>query len=67
MPNGLVNIYGISDVKTIYNTEREINFINDIGKEIVKDVSGSKIYYFPISVKKSRVHDVYEESPHKGF
>ena len=51
----------------VFITPREINFINDIGKEIVKDVIGQKIYYFPISVKKSRVHDVYEESPHKVF
>jgi len=51
----------------LFITPREINFINDIGKEIVKDVIGQKIYYFPISEIKSRVHDVYEESPHKIF
>jgi hypothetical protein len=48
-------------------SEREINFINDIAKEIVKDVVGQKIYLFPISEIKSRVHDVYEESPDKIF
>ena len=48
-------------------TEREINFINDIAKELVKDVIGQKIYYFPISEIKSSVHDVYEESPDKVF
>ena len=48
-------------------TPREIDFINDIAKEIVKDVIGQKIYYFPISEVKSRVHDVYEESPNKIF
>ena len=48
-------------------TPREINFINDIAKEIVKDVIGQKIYYFPISEIKSKVHDVYEESPDKVF
>lgn len=46
---------------------REINFINDIGKELLKDVVGQKIYYFPISITKSRVHDVYEEAPNKIF
>lgn len=46
---------------------REINFINDIAKELVKDVVGQKIYYFPISEIKSKVHDVYEESPEKIF
>jgi len=48
-------------------TPREINFINDIAKELVKDVVGQKIYYYPISEIKSKVHDVYEESPEKIF
>jgi hypothetical protein len=48
-------------------TEREINFINDIAKELVKDVVGQKIYYYPIANDKSKVHDVYEESPDKVF
>ena len=47
--------------------QREIDFINDISKEIVKDVVGQKIYYFPISKVKSKVHDVYEESVNKVF
>ncbi len=51
----------------LFITEREINFINDLGKEIVKDVIGQKIYYFPISDIKSNVHDVYEEAPDKVF
>lgn len=36
-------------------------------KEVVKDVIGQKIYYYSISEIKSRVHDVYEESPDKIF
>lgn len=51
----------------LFITPREINFINDVAKEIVKDVVGQKIYYFPISEIKSKVHDVYEESPEKIF
>jgi hypothetical protein len=51
----------------LFITPREINFINDIGKEIVKDVVGQKIYYFPISQIKTRVHDIYEEAPEKIF
>ena len=51
----------------LFITPREINFINDIGKEIVKDVIGQKIYYFSISEVKSKVHDVYEESDDKVF
>ena len=51
----------------LFITPREINFINDIGKEIVKDVIGQKIYYFPISEIKSKVHDIYEEAEDKIF
>ncbi len=51
----------------LFITPREINFINDIAKELVKDVIGQKIYYFQISEIKSKVHDVYEESPDKVF
>jgi hypothetical protein len=51
----------------LFITPREINFLNDVAKELVKDVVGQKIYYFPISELKSRVHDVYEESRDKIF
>ena len=51
----------------LFITPREINFLNDVAKELVKDVVGQKIYYFPISELKSRVHDVYEESKDKIF
>lgn len=51
----------------LFITPREINFINDIGKELIKDVVGQKIYYFPISEIKSNIHDVYEESADKIF
>ena len=51
----------------LFITPREINFINDIAKELVKDVVGQKIYYFSISEIKSRAHDVYEEAPDKIF
>ena len=51
----------------LFLTPREINFMNDIAKELVKDVIGQKIYYFQISEVKSRVHDIYEESADKIF
>lgn len=51
----------------LFVTERELNLINDIMKEVVKDVIGQKIYYYSISEIKSRVHDVYEEAPNKIF
>ena len=51
----------------LFITPREINFINDISKEIVKDVVGQLIYYFPISYEKTKIHEIYEESPEKIF
>jgi hypothetical protein len=54
-------------VGRLFITPRELDFINDISKELVKDVIGQKIYYFPISEIKSKVHDVYEEAVEKVF
>ena len=51
----------------LFISKREIDFINDIGKEVIKDVVGQKIYLFQISEAKSKVHDVYEESQDKVF
>lgn len=51
----------------LFISKREINFINDTAKEIIKDVIGQKIYYFPISEIKSKIHDVYEESLEKIY
>lgn len=51
----------------LFITEREIDFINDLTKEITKDVIGQKIYYFPVSATKSKVHQLYEEAPEKVF
>lgn len=51
----------------LFITPRELDFINDVSKEIIKDVIGQKIYYFPISEIKSKVHDVYEEAVEKVF
>jgi hypothetical protein len=51
----------------LFITPREVDFINDIAKEVVKDVIGQKIYYFPISEVKTQVHDVYEEAVDKVF
>ena len=51
----------------LFITPRELNLINDLSKEIIKDVVGQKIYYFPISESKSKVHDVYEEAVEKVF
>tara|TARA_R100000664_G_scaffold32495_1_gene47538 strand:+ start:2385 stop:3047 length:663 start_codon:yes stop_codon:yes gene_type:complete len=51
----------------LFITPRELNLINDLAKEIVKDVIGQFIYYYPISLVKSKVHPIYEESPEKVF
>lgn len=51
----------------LFITPREIDFINDISKEVIKDVVGQKIYLFPISVARTKVHDVYEEAINKIF
>lgn len=51
----------------LFITEREINFISDITKEIVKDVVGQKIYYYPVSETKTKTHEVYEEALQKIF
>ena len=51
----------------LFITPREIDFINDIGKEIVKDVIGQKIYFYAISETKTNIHEIYEEAPVKIF
>ena len=51
----------------LFITQREINFISDITKEIIKDVVGQKIYYYPISETKTKSHQVYDEALQKIF
>lgn len=51
----------------LFVTQRELNFISDITKELVSDIVGQRVYYFPISEIKTRVHDVYNESPDKVY
>ncbi len=51
----------------LFITPREIDFISDITKEIVKDVIGQKIFYYSISMTKTKVHEVYDEAPEKIF
>lgn len=46
---------------------RELDFISDITKEIVKDVIGQRIYYYAISEHKTLTHGVYNESLQKVF
>jgi len=51
----------------LFITSREINFISDVTKEIIKDVVGQKIYYYPISETKTKSHEVYDEALQKIF
>jgi len=51
----------------LFITPREINFISDITKEIIKDVVGQKIYYYPVSEHKTQVRGVYNEAFKKVF
>jgi hypothetical protein len=46
----------------LFITPREIDFFNDISKEVTKDLVGQKIYYYPISFDKTDVDEVYEEA-----
>jgi len=46
---------------------REIDFVADINKEIIKDIIGQAIYLYPISEIKTKIHDVYEEAVDKVF
>lgn len=47
--------------------QKEVQFINDIGKEFTHDVVGQFILYLPVSTLKSAVHPVYDEAPEKIF
>ena len=40
----------------LFITPREIDFISDVTKEIVKDVIGQKIYYYKVREDLSKVH-----------
>ncbi len=51
----------------LFITPRELNFISDITKEIIKDVIGQKLYLYPISETKTNAHDVYDEAQQKVF
>lgn len=51
----------------LFITTRELNFISDITKEIMKDVIGQKIYYYPISEINTKTHGVYNEALKKVY
>ena len=51
----------------LFITPREIDFISDITKEVIKDVAGQKIYYYRVREDLTEIHDVYEEAENKVF
>lgn len=51
----------------LFVTQREIDFFNDIGKEVVKDIIGQQIIYWPVSTLKTKIHPVYNEAVKKIF
>lgn len=44
-----------------------MNFISDITKELIKDVVGQKIYYYPVNELKTKTHEIYNEALKKVF
>lgn len=51
----------------LFITTREINYISDITKELIKDVVGQVIYLYPISELKTQTHGVYNEALQKVY
>jgi len=54
-------------VARLFITPREIDFIADTNKELIKDVIGQKIYFYKAREDLSAIHDIYEESIDKVF
>lgn len=51
----------------LFLTPREFNFISDITKEVIKDVIGQKVYYYPINETKTGTDGLYNEAVNKVF
>jgi DNA-binding protein Fis len=51
----------------LFITPRELDFISDITKEVVKDVIGQKVYYYRARADMSEVNDLYQEAIEKVF
>jgi hypothetical protein len=51
----------------LFLTTRELNFISDITKELIKDVVGQRIFYYPINELKTKTDTVYNEATQKVF
>lgn len=51
----------------LFITQREIDFISDVTKEVIKDVVGQRVFYYSVSEQKTQVHAVYGEALEKFY
>jgi hypothetical protein len=51
----------------LFITPRELDFINDTTKELIKDVVGQKIYLYRVRPDVTNIHAIYEEAIDKLF
>jgi hypothetical protein len=51
----------------LFITPRELDLISDLTKEVIKDVIGQRVFYYPIRIDVTAIHDIYEESIEKFF
>jgi hypothetical protein len=51
----------------LFITEREQDFISDLTKEVMRDVNGQVIYYYPVCEQKTVAPGVYNEDMNKIF
>jgi hypothetical protein len=51
----------------LFITERELDLISDLTKEVIKDVIGQRVFYYRVREDLTSVHDVYSEAQDKIF
>ena len=51
----------------LFTGEKERNFVKQVTDEVVERVVGQGIFYYPISIEHTEVHEVYGEAITKTF
>lgn len=51
----------------IFVTHKELDFISDLNKEMIRRITGQKIKYYSIDMTATKIHDVYGESVQKVY
>lgn len=51
----------------LFITSKEIEYMNDVVKEVIKDIVGQKIFYYPVSKAGTKIDKIYNESDKKVF